>query len=616
MVESERGKEGRASLVDATPAPDDGTILGASGGTKVDIKSVFNGVDISMALNRLSQIENLGKFFEALREESFNLLEKMILENSELKEILDDLTMETDIPADELNANVFGALKENDFDEFIYPKESSEYQLLLELGSAKNQLVQMIGEEAIKENGDRLGLSEDEKMVLNSYMKMMIPVDEIFMKWRTDLYPAKFKADEKQLEEDGLDDPYAVVQEKDGGYVSVPYSAAFENDYKRLIEYIDELLQGLEVSEDSTGNLDRAKFAAYLNAYKAALSCTESKKDDSGEWESVKLWKEVDRRWVECQDRVQVIHGIEHGYDAVVDPYDCKIIPELKISVQTVRPGVAELVSKMKTENAEGLSALCEKKLGDKAVKAKETINILPKSHVGLITVVSGGGNSTDLLGSAQMAPNYEDVRLDSGVKAFMSAKDEGAELRREIAKAVFSDDGWGKEMPPELAGHYQADFLGGHELGHVLIGDLTKIDEIKATWTGLTAIKKRVENGVLSPEVAEMAMKEHVKYCLKYLLAGAEDDSGREGRVNIKLFLKHGLIVRGEDGKYSFDAGKIDSVYEEIEKLWVEFMDKCTTGNGPKSKSYYAWRRDVFDLSGVKEEIKELKSLAESARP
>jgi len=414
-----------------------------------------------------------------------------------------------------------------------------------------------------------------------------------------------------------LYDPYAVVIKTPDGYECLPYALAFPGDYERLVSTIEKLIGEVAAipAQEFDRKMNRRTLVNYLEAYKAALSCTESEKE-GGEWKSVKLWKTVDRAWIKCQDRIQFIHGIENGYDSTIDPSETKVVPELKLAVQYTTPETDALIKAMKRENTTALTEMIEAHFGPKAAVLTDGLSAMAKSHVGMINVISGGGNSMDLLGSAQVGPNYPDVRTERGVKAYVSATDlfEGEPLRDTIAREVFGDESADRDLGflvnDEVRNQYVAQFIAGHELGHVFADEIEEFEETKATWAAMLATYERERKGSLPSGTSEAMMKGQVKYCLKYLSDTVEfvekktgedavdavgletatlarprlkkefDDYDKEGIINVKLFLKTGLVSKKADGKYEFHPERIEATYQEMRKLFLQFVGLYMAGN------------------------------------
>ncbi|MFA7685546.1 MAG: hypothetical protein WCX95_01960 [Candidatus Gracilibacteria bacterium] len=494
--------------------------------------------------------------------------------------------------------NIMEAVYLNDFSSLQIDKGSDEYTSALRLTALKNTIIADLTKKALAEYGEKLGITEAEKTTILGFQKMIPSIDEIYIKWRQQLFPVAlhdesgFRKDAiEYLKKNELDDPYAIVEKiPDGSYECVPYALAFPEDYKKLITTIEKLILDISLipSQDFGKKMNRKTLVTYLESYRDALSCAESKKV-GGEWKSVKLWKTVDRAWIKCQDRIQFIHGIENGYDSTIDPSETKVVPELKLAVQYTTPETDNLIKAMKKENTVVLTDMIKAHFGERAAVLTDGLSVMSKSHVGMINVISGGGNSMDLLGSAQVGPNYADIRIEEGVKAYVSATDlfEGEPLRDLITRKIFDDERANCELEflvnDEVRNQYVAQFIAGHELGHVFADEIEDFEETKATWVAMLATYNREKQGSLPAGTSEAIMKGQLKYCLKYLADTFKkefDDYYKEGIINVKLFLQSGLMSKKTDEKYEFHPERIDATYQEMQKLFLQFVGLYMAGD------------------------------------
>lgn len=575
--------------------------------TKKQALEAIKTVDYTELLNKLSQAKNFQEFFDAAREGVNELLEQNPKFRDGLEALLESagstLSKET----------ILEAVKTNTFESITLDKNSAEYSMMLDLTATKNEMIGDLATQALKENGERLGLSQAEQIVIVQYLKMTSSVDRMYMKWRDEIYPSELLQEMEETENAGeylkekeLDDPYSIVRKIDGNYQNVPYAVAFPEEYQRLLQELESTITTLQaLPEEAVGpHMNREKTLEYLEAYKAALGCTESRKEGD-EWLSVKLWKEVDKKWVACQDRLQLTHAIETGYDETTDPAEIRVIPEIKITMETVSRETADLIAKMKTETPQVLGEL----LGKENKDATETIRNLPTSHVAMVTVITGGGNSMEMLGTAQLGPNYEDIQQTVGVKATIGGKCPTENLKTQLISSIFPEEDqakWSLDTANNRA-YSDAEFYGGHELGHVYIGDVDRIDEMKSTWTGLVSTFEREKRGMLPKGTTAVVVREITKDCIRYLTIEDINNYKREGMTTIRIFLETGLITMTPEGTFQFHEDKIDKTCQEIERLWLEMTKSHSAGEDKLEK----WIDGQMERTNNQEEFEALQRQA-----
>jgi len=588
--------------------------------------------DYTAALERLGECKNFEELFDAVNKEANDLLGQEPAVQIVLEKIVASVGRENFSP--EQVQSLKTAVETNDFDNLKFPKRSREYGLTLGLTAIKNNIIRDLMTAALDKYGEKLGLTRAETTVIKGYLKMISSMDRVYIRWRTELYPPELLKELREMETRGedpkeylekqkLDDPYAVVKKKaNGKYESVPYTVAFPEEYAELLKTLETTMSHLEDYGPAAfgEHMDKDRVLTYLNAYKKALNLKRSKKIGK-EWESVRLWKDVDRAWVKCQDRLQCVHGIESGYEPSVDPSESKVIPELKIVIQTTTRSAEKLIKQMTAENAEIFPRWIESKLGKKGRKVAKTYAATGRSHVGIVTMINGGGNSMDFRGSAQLGPNYEDVQQEVGVKAFVDAKSQSKVQKDAACKNIFGAEGYDEKWSikdPSVEDQFNAEFTASHELGHVFMEDIGDFDEAKATWVGLVSMYERNKKGQVPRDVVVMAMRQHVKWCLGYVTAIEEDIEkyGKEGLANVRIFLKTGLLTKGANGKYEFHEDKIDQTYEEIGNVFAKVIElyvdpERETEGSDANVAYNEYVDSMTKLGGeYGAEIEELKRI------
>jgi len=589
--------------------------------------------DYSEALNRLEDCKNFEELFDAVNKEANELLGQEPAVQIVLEKIMQSAGRENF--SQEQIQSLKTAVETNDFDNLKFPKRSREYGLTLGLTAIKNNIIRDLMTLALDKYAEKLGLTKAEVTVIKGYLQMISSMDRIYIRWRTELYPPELLKKLREMESKGedtqeylanqkLDDPYAVVRKKaNGDYESVPYAIAFQQEYADLLKTLETTISYVEAYGPAAfgEHMDKDRVLTYLKAYKKALNLKRSKKMGK-EWESVRLWKDVDRAWVKCQDRLQLVHGIESGYDKASDPSEVKIIPELKIVMQTTTKNSERLIKQMTTENSEIFPEWIKSKLGRKGRKAAETYAATGRSHVGIVTMINGGGNSMDFRGTAQLGPNYEDIQQEVGVKAFVDTKSQTKVHKDTINRKIFGAEEYDSKWvikDPNMEDIYNAEFTSSHELGHVFMEDIGDFDEAKATWVGLVSMYERSKKGQVPRDVIVMAMREHVKCCMSYLESIGEDidNYGKEGLANIRIFLKTGLLTKGANGKYEFHEDKVDAAYEEIGNVFAEVIElyidpEIETEGSEAEARYNEYVESMTRMEGeYSSEIADLKRIA-----
>jgi len=516
------------------------------------------------------------------------------------------------------------AVRSNNFDG-LDADDTELYELALSLAARKNQLIADAIRLGIQENSVGRELTPTERTVLDGFLNMTPAVDRMYIQWRKQLYPPALREElhdaedpESVLKDAQLDDPYAIVREEDGEYVLVPYARAFPEETSQMTADIDTMVRALSDGQDDDG--ERTHMLEYLKALREAMNLQESTQED-GEWKSVKLWKEVDRKWMQCRGRLQCIHGIETGYEESAEPSGLKVIPEIKLVMRDIlSPEIDPLLHTMQQESAQALRTV----LGSGRTEAQQSLDAYERSHVGTYDVIIGGGNSLDNIGVAQVGPNYDDAMMEHGTKSFIASRDllESERMRDAVTSSVVGTDTIEQQLqhkPNDAAlNHYVTQFIAGHEIGHMFLSDMNTehMEEAKATWTAMVALWQRVKTGTVPQKVAEQVMKAQIKYCLRYLANKEMDDYRKEGIMNVKLFLQTGLLQPPRSGEdyYRVDTAKIPETYEAIQNLWLRLTDSYTAAKNAGEDSQENERHSALlgELIAEDDRIQDLTERAE----
>lgn len=525
-------------------------------------------------LEQLASCEEIPELFIKVRK----AVNKILTENKQIRKLLDSFEGRTE--------SIMEAVRLNKFELLAKKTTEEEFNCILGITTVKNRMIADLINNALEQKKNKFGLSRDEQLLLKGTLKMVSAFDNLYIRWRENLYPKNFhekfknkstKNIQKFLKKQNLDDPYAVVAENTDEangkkYKSIPYPKAFREETAEIIENIDKIVNSSENPPQ--------EMIAYLEALKKALTCEESRKEN-GEWLSIKLWKKVDEKWMLWNNKIQMIHMIEEGYDPI-DLSNKKIIPEFKIMFESTKsPEIMKMINKMVKENTEALRELLNKYRDDQTGLA-----IHENSKVFPCVPVSGGGLSMQFFGVAQVAPNYGDVAEKHGTKSFLDAQSlsESEDLLDTIAQHIFGKETFNKNLihitDDESRNRYLIDYIGSHETGHTLLGNfcVPDIEEAKATWSGMVGLWERTKKSQISKETADNIMKSHVKTCLSYLIEfdrrkTKQTDYFNEGSANVNLFLETGLL-RKENDQWIFDPKKINDTYIKIQEIWLKFID------------------------------------------
>ena len=572
------------------------------------VNLVMENSDERAIIERLEKCDNLPDFFETIKDEINALIDsprfRVLAESFE-----------------EYGENVIQAIKVSDFEPLamIYKDRLDLYLAALELGTIKNEMIKEITEKALEVHGERLGVSPAEKTLIVGLLKTTTPIDKAYLDWNKKLYPdslmKRFKNRggkfEKFLTENGLDDPYAVVhEESEGVYKSIPYAIAFKENVDAHAAELQNLIDTLRQHQDKDfgGGLDKQKMIAYLKAYKAALLCDESVKDN-GEWKSVNMWKEVDKLWLQLKGRIQLVHQIESGYATFIDPAKIKVMPDIRIMVQNTTLEEDKMMGEMSRENAVSMREIAGEVLSKRQMKRLEpSLIAMSKSDASIAATIAGAGDALRLMGAGQGGVRYDDVQDSYGAKSYCFSREtfEREELNAVVSKKIFGDSMDFLEYEASK-GQYIIQSLGGHEVGHVFMGTVKDLEEVKSSWVAIVGLKQRN----IPPRVMNEMMVGHARTCLRYLdIPDKSDDYAVEGIVNVKIFLRTGLIAKSPDGKWVFNYEKIDETYDAIRAEFLKLIQYHMT---PKLASEYKeWRKSLADASGeFAAELKELSDLA-----
>jgi len=391
------------------------------------------------------------------------------------------------------------------------------------------------------------------------------------------------------------------------GYKSVAYAEAFEKEAGAVVVALEQLIALLGQHEDEVYG-QKQEWIAYFTALKEAFAHTKTD-------ELIKMWAEVDRRWMAITTPLQVGHPLEYYEDhyrkAVALEWDLRIInPRLQEGSHT-RNNIKLFAYEMAQKFGEDALHTISKNL----LQVDRTQLYIGQPMLYYAAEFNG-------LFSAQVVPNDEQVSSELGKKIFAYA-DFVLESKRSKPVMKLSVEMMGEvfvrkqralaENEPALWHELYDISTIGHEYGHILwidsdtetamnrTGQFKNIEEFKATAGGLMAffhhekeaLKNHIVDDLVSRAVGLMAWRE-VGEVLPYYC---------EGLIHLDILFGSGILAY--DGEIKIDYTHYDamksayiSAYEALAKTYLEKAD---------ANSYlrkYARKEEGVFLP-VKEEIK-----------
>jgi len=400
---------------------------------------------------------------------------------------------------------------------------------------------------------------------------------------------------------------YSVLEKEGDSFKSVAYAEAFPEQVKQVATALEQLIMLLGRQEDEVYG-QKNEWIAYFSAIKEAF--THTKTD-----ELVRMWAEVDRRWMAITTPLQVGHPLEYYEDhyrkAVALEWDLRIVnPRLQEGSHT-RNNIKLFAYEM--AKAFGEEALCT--MGKNLLQVDETQLYIGQPMLYYAAEFNG-------LFSAQVVPNDEAVSSELGKKIFAYA-DFVMESKKSKPVMKLSVETMGEdfvrkqralvENEPELWQEIYDISTIGHEYGHILwidsdtetkmnaTGQFKNIEEFKATTGGLMAffhnekeaLKQHIIDDLVSRAVGLMAWRE-VGEVLPYYC---------EGLIHLDILFSSRVIAY--DGQVQIDYDRYDEMkkayqeaYEALAQTYLSKQDANTY------LSRYAVKEEGVYLP-VKEEIK-----------
>ncbi len=390
-------------------------------------------------------------------------------------------------------------------------------------------------------------------------------------------------------------------------YKSVAYAKAFPEQVAGVTTALEQLIMLLGQHEDEVFG-QKQEWIAYFTAIKEAFAHKETS-------ELIKMWAEVDRRWMAVTTPLQVGHPLEYYEDhyrkAVALEWDLRIVnPQLQESSST-RSNIKLFAYELAKEFGEDALATMSKNL----LQVDETQLYIGQPILYYAAEFNG-------LFSAQVVPNDEQVSAELGKKIFayadfvMASKKSKPIMKLSVetmGEAFVKKQRDLVENEPDLWQEIYDISTVGHEYGHILwidsdtetkmngTGQFKNIEEFKATSGGLMAffhnekeaLKKHIVDDLVSRAVGLMAWRE-VGEVLPYYC---------EGLIHLDILFTSGVITYENEiviHYEQYDAMK--SAYQEAYKKLAEtYLNKV---DASEYLNRYAQKEGSIYLP-VKEEIR-----------
>lgn len=498
---------------------------------------------------------------------------------SEIKKALQKLSRLKGSPED-----ILLSIKNNDFS--VYETTPEEFSILLELAHIQNKLkVAYIKEAFGLLTASEVGLESWEKSVLPELFEIGLVMDEVYIKWRSSLFPKNAyglkETGQKNLEKllGTINDPYTIVTATQDSYEQVAYATFFHKEFQRIIKHIHTIRKIL-----AAPNLpqDAHSFLSYMTALERALGIDQTEKRED-EWISVLAWREVDLAWLAYKGNLQIWHGVESGYDKMVDLSGIRIIPEWRVTYLDTSQRHQKINTYL--ELVQGFYPNFFEPRYFFHERVSRQIRRMRGCDIGIYITLIGSGASLDFCPHGQVAPN-ERIAARSGFKSSLDSLKEDDIYQKEKFLLTTLCRGQQNE---NLAEHIlQSDehlgiYIGSHELSHALFGEWGDLEEFKASWTGIIPLREAEETGFFRKNILRDTLVSHFICCLKYLTTEDQNDPYFiESLINMRFFFESGFIGEKVNGYWQLDLDKLlsgtesyfartNSLYEKIIPLALE---------------------------------------------
>ncbi|KYJ86851.1 invasion protein CiaB [Sulfurovum riftiae] len=378
------------------------------------------------------------------------------------------------------------------------------------------------------------------------------------------------------------DRSYSVLIKEGDKYKSVAYAEAFKKEAESVVVALEQLIALLSQDEDKVFG-QKNEWIAYFTALKEAFAHTQTD-------ELIRMWAEVDRRWMAITTPLQVGHPLEYYEDhyrkAVALEWDLRIVnPRLQEGSQTrnnIKLFAYEMAQKFGKDALHTMSR--------NLLQVDETQLYIGQPMLYYAAEFNG-------LFSAQVVPNDEQVSAELGKKIFAYAdfvlESKKSKPVMKLSVEMMGEDFVKKqralaENEPALWHELYDISTIGHEYGHILwidadtesrmngMGQFKNIEEFKATTGGLMAffhhereeLKHHIVDDLVSRAVGLMAWRE-VGEVLPYYC---------EGLIHLDILFTSGVIRYDERiiiNYERYDAMK-EAYVTAYEALAKHYLDKA----------------------------------------
>ncbi|WP_295419505.1 invasion protein CiaB [Sulfurovum sp.] len=370
---------------------------------------------------------------------------------------------------------------------------------------------------------------------------------------------------------------YSVLKKEDTGYKSVAYAEAFPKQVQGVTTALEQLIMLLGQHEDKVFD-QKVEWVAYFTAIKEAFSHTDIS-------ELIKMWAEVDRRWMAVTTPLQVGHPLEYYEDhyrkAVALEWDLRIVnPQLQEGSHT-----RNNIKLFAYEMAEDFGEEALKTISKNLLQVDQTQLYIGQPILYYAAEFNG-------LFSAQVVPNDEGVSSELGKKIFAYAdfvmESKKSKPIMKLSVETMGEDFVRKqraliENEPQLWQEIYDISTIGHEYGHILwidsdtetmmngTGQFKNIEEFKATTGGLMAffhnekeaLKQHIVDDLVSRAVGLMAWRE-VGEVLPYYC---------EGLIHLGILFDSGIITY-DNGQIKIDYSKYDAMKEAYTSAYRDLAE------------------------------------------
>ena len=334
----------------------------------------------------------------------------------------------------------------------------------------------------------------------------------------------------------------------------------------------------------SSASYDWPAYIAFFEQYRAALAGTDIAALDD-------LWKELDRKWMDCKGPIQIVHDIETGYG---DPLRVKATPDFSLRF------LDDTYAKENETMGMIKELLCSYYKGRDTALSGKGLAALSNTMSGIYHIPFKTGMSLQFSYSGQSIPNRLDVKVEKGVKIYCDAVETQARVAQneKLVEKVFAD------AAESVIRKYKPDALdqlvwhvAAHEVGHAIYGISncakvsadaeTCLEEPRAELTAMFTLRMLRAKGILTQaelerHVAHFAL-DGLRYFSKY------DSAALHPYIIFqiyayKVYHKHGYLKEKEEaasggggggGGLVFDDSKVDAVLDEFAATF-EAMLKC----------------------------------------